>query len=347
MQAVQAIEERTVMQDKVAFEEHFVTPGLRDTIFGSIGWEQQEWQQMVKALQETDEGRLGAMDEAGIEVAVLSLAAPCIQDEFELSRAIARASEANDALAEIIASHPDRYVGLAALPLQDPVAAADELERCVTELGFRGALANGYSSVGDLEHARYYDEPGYLPFWERVCDLQVPFYLHPRNPLPTQRRYYEGRELLLGPTWAFTVETATHALRLIVSGVFDQFPSLQIILGHMGELLPFVVARTQQRLSHIPGIPLERRPEEVLRENFWLTTSGNFHTPSLLGAMMQVGADRLLFAADYPFERPAEAAAWFDTTPISEGDRRKIGRTNALGLLGLTREPAASKAASR
>jgi gamma-resorcylate decarboxylase len=343
----QVIEERTVMQDKVAFEEHFVTPALRDTIFGSIGWDPQEWQAMVEALEETDEERLGAMDEAGIEIAVLSLAAPCIQDEFELSQAIARASEANDALAEIVAAHPNRYVGLAALPLQDPVAAADELERCVTKLGFRGALANGYSSVGDLEHARYYDQPGYLAFWERVSELGVPFYLHPRNPLPTQRRYYEDRELLLGPTWAFTVETATHALRLIVSGVFDRFPSLQIILGHMGELLPFAVARTQQRLSHIPGLALDRRPEEVLQENFWLTTSGNFHTPSLLGAMMQIGADRLLFAADYPFERPAEAAAWFDSTPISEADRRKIGRSNAFDLLGLTHDAAGSTAVSR
>ena len=243
------------MQDKVAFEEHFVTPGLRDTIFGSIGWEQQEWQQMVEALQETDEGRLGAMDEAGIEVAVLSLAAPCIQDEFELSRAIARASEANDALAEIIASHPDRYVGLAALPLQDPVAAADELERCVTELGFRGALANGYSSVGDLEHApatttspaTYRSGSGSaICRFRSICIRAT----HCRPSGATTR----ARELLLGPTWAFTVETATHALRLIVSGLFDQLPSLQIILGHMGELLPFAVARTQQRLSHIPGI---------------------------------------------------------------------------------------------
>ena len=326
------------MQNKIAFEEHFVPPGLTDTIFGNIGWDQAEWHLMVESLQETDERRLGAMDEAGIDVAVLSLAAPCIQDEFDLSQAITRAADANDALAQIVAAHPERYVGLAALPLQDPTAAADELERCVKHLGFRGALANGYSSVGDLNQGRYYDEPDYLPFWERVSELGVPFYLHPRNPLPTQRRYYGGREALLGPTWAFTVETATHALRLIVSGLFDRLPSLQLVLGHMGELLPFAVARTQQRLSHISGIALERRPEQVLRENFWLTTSGNFHTPSLLGALMQVGADRLLFAADYPFERPAEAAAWFDAVPISEADRLKIGRTNALDLLGLSPE---------
>jgi 2,3-dihydroxybenzoate decarboxylase len=324
------------MRGKIAFEEHFVTPELKDTIFGSIGWDPAEWQQMADALQETGEVRLADMDAAGIDVAVLSLAAPCIQDEVDAAQATARARAANDALAAVVAAHPDRYVGLAALGLQDPVAAADELERCVTELGFRGALANGYSSVGDLGTAAYYDEPRYLPFWERVAALGVPFYLHPRNPLPTQRRIYDGAEALLGPTWAFTVETATHALRLMVSGLFDRLPDLQIVIGHMGELLPFAVARTEQRLGHVSTVALERAPQQILRENFHLTTSGNFHTPSLIGAILQVGADRLLFAADYPFERTADAAGWFDHTPISEPDRQKIGRTNAQRLLGLS-----------
>ena len=323
------------MQDKIAVEEHFVTPELKDTIFGSIGWDPREWREMADQLQEVGDGRLADMDAAGIEMAVLSLAAPCIQDEYEPEQAVARARAANDALADIVASHPDRYAGLAALPLQDPEAAAEELERCVSELGFRGALANGYSSVGDLDTAAYYDQPEYLPFWERVDALGVPFYLHPRNPLPAQRRIYEGREALLGPSWAFTAETAGHCLRLIVSGLFDRLPGLQIVIGHMGELLPFSIARTEQRLSHVPDIVLERSPQQVLAENFWLTTSGNFHTPSLIGALLQVGADRLLFAADHPFERTAEAAAWFDHAPISEADRRRIGRTNAESLFEL------------
>jgi predicted TIM-barrel fold metal-dependent hydrolase len=323
------------MRGKIAFEEHFVTPELKDTIFGSIGWDAGEWAAMAAALQDTDETRLAAMDAAGIDIAVLSLAAPCIQDEVDPPQAVARSRAANDTLAEVVAAHPDRFVALAALPLQVPLAAAEELERCVGRFGFRGALANGYSSVGDLATAAYYDEPAYLPFWERVTALGVPFYLHPRNPLPTQRRVYETREALLGPTWAFTVETATHALRLMISGLFDRLPELTIVLGHMGELLPFAVARTEQRLSHIPGNGLERLPTEVLRENFYLTTSGNFHTPSLVGAMLQVGADRLLFATDYPFERTTDAAGWFDAAPISETDRRKIGRTNAATLLGL------------
>lgn len=326
------------MRGKIAVEEHFVTPELVGTIFGSIGWKESEWQAMAAALQETDEVRLADMDAAGIEVAAVSLAAPCIQDIVDPAAASAAAAAANDALAAVVAAHPDRYVGLAALALQDPEGAAEELERCVTQLGFRGALANGYSSVGDLETAAYYDEPQYLPFWERVAGLGVPFYLHPRNPLPTQRRYYESREALLGPTWAFTVETATHSLRLMLSGLFDRFPELTVIIGHMGELLPFAVERTEQRLSHIPTVELERGPAQCLRENFFITTSGNFHTPSLLGAMLQIGADRILFAADYPFERTAEAAEWFDAVPISEGDRRKIGRDNAARLLGIDAE---------
>lgn len=323
------------MQGKIAVEEHFLPPELRDTIFGSIGWDQTEWEATVNGLLDTDDLRLGQMDAAGVEMAVVSLAAPCIQDLVDAADATARAAFANDALADVVAAHPDRYVGLAALALQDPEAAADELERCVKELGFRGALVNGYSSIGDLATAAYYDEDQYLPFWERAAALGVPFYLHPRNPLPTERRYYESREVLLGPSWAFTVETASHCLRMMVSGLFDRFPELTIVIGHMGELLPFAVERTEQRLSHIPTVDLERGPARVLRENFYLTTSGNFHTPSLLGAMLQVGADRILFAADYPFESTTEAAAWFDAAPISEGDRLKIGRTNAARLFGI------------
>jgi gamma-resorcylate decarboxylase len=323
------------MQGKIAVEEHFLPPQLKDTIFGSIGWDPAEWEAVAAALQETDDVRLADMDAAGIEIAAVSLAAPCIQEIPDTAEASEKAAAANDALAAAVAAHPDRYVGLAALALQDPEGAADELERCVNELGFRGALANGFSNVGDLETAAYYDEEQYLPFWERVAKLGVPFYLHPRNPLDTQKRYYEGREMLLGPSWAFTVETASHSLRMMVSGLFDRFPDLTVIIGHMGELLPFAVARTEQRLSHIPTVKLDRGPQEILRENFFITTSGNFHTQSLQGAIMQVGADRILFAADYPFESTAEAAEWFDSVPISEPDRLKIGRGNAERLLGI------------
>jgi gamma-resorcylate decarboxylase len=323
------------MRGKIAVEEHFVTPQLKDTIFGSIGWKEEEWTAMADALQETGAVRLADMDAAGIEIAAVSLAAPCIQDIVDPAEATAKAADANDALADAVRAHPDRYVGLAALALQDPAAAADELERCVTELDFRGALVNGYSSVGDLGTARYYDEADYLPFWERVAALGVPFYLHPRNPLPSQRRIYEGREELLGPTWAFAVETGTHALRLITGGVFDRHPEVQVILGHLGEQLPFAMARLTQRMAHNPRVNLARPPREIFRENFHITTSGNAHTPSLLGALMELGAERVMFAADYPFEEMADTTVWFDALDISAADRVKIGRTNAERLLGL------------
>lgn len=323
------------MDGKIALEEHFVTPRLLSTIFGSIGWREDEWAEMADRLQETGERRLADMDASGIEKAVLSLAAPCLQDEVDAERALESARHANDALADIVNRRPDRFAGLAALPMQDPAGAAIELERAVNDLGFKGALVNGYSSVGDLETAAYYDEPQYREFWERVAALDVPFYLHPRNPLPNQRRYYQDHPELLGPTWAFTVETATHALRLMVSGLFDRYPGLTVILGHMGELLPFALDRTAQRLSHVPAVSLERSVVDCFRENFYITTSGNFHTASLIGSILQVGADRILFAADYPFEKTADAAMWFDAAPISDADRRKIGSENARRLLRL------------
>jgi 2,3-dihydroxybenzoate decarboxylase len=205
----------------------------------------------------------------------------------------------------------------------------------VNTLGFKGALVNGYSSDGSLDRGRYYDGPEYDPLWERFTALDVPFYLHPRNPLPNQRRIYEGREQLLGPTWAFGAETAVHALRMLIGGVFDRFPELIVILGHLGELLPFAIRRLEQRLSRLPNVSLERPASQYLRENFYLTTSGNYHTPSLIGILLELGAERLMFAADYPFEELADGARWLDSVPVSEGDREKIASQNARRLLRL------------
>jgi 2,3-dihydroxybenzoate decarboxylase len=322
---------------KIAVEEHVVTAELADTIFTSIGWDEADWRRMRDMLLETGEKRLAAMDRNGIELSVLSLAAPCIQDIADCDTALAAAAAANDALAHVVTGAPHRYAALAALPMQDADAAAAELLRAVDDLGFKGALVNGFTTSADpgAGGARYYDEDAYAPLWATVERLGVPVYLHPRNPLEAERRMYRGREELLGPTWAFTVETATHALRLITSGLFDRHPTLTVVLGHMGELLPFAIERTEQRLSRVAGGPLRRRPSQVLRENFFLTTSGNFHTQSLIGSILQVGADRILFAVDYPFEESDEAASWFDAVPIGEANRRKIGRTNAVELFGL------------
>ncbi|HWI30573.1 MAG TPA: amidohydrolase family protein [Microbacterium sp.] len=316
---------------KIALEEHFVTPALEHCI-APVGWPPDAWRRVIAGLHDVDE-RLRQMDALDIERSVLSLGSDGIQGIASHERAIATAREANDALAELVASRPDRFSGFAAIPLQDPGAAADELGRAVGELGFVGALANGFSELEDGSIA-YYDQPEYAPFWARVAELGVPFYLHPRNPLPAHSRMYEGRPELLGPAWAFGVETGTHALRLITSGLFDRHPDLQIILGHLGENLPFAIARLEQRIAHREDVAFERPPRTVLRENFHLTISGNYHTASLIGILLELGADRVLFAADHPFERMEDAARWFDALPISPADRAKIAHGNATRLLG-------------
>jgi predicted TIM-barrel fold metal-dependent hydrolase len=222
--------------------------------------------------------------------------------------------------------------------MQDPELAAAELKRCVNDLGFIGALVNGFSQKDDPDSCLYYDLEQYWPFWKVVEELDVPFYLHPRNPLASQSRIYEGHPWLLGPTWAFAQETAVHALRLMCSGLFDKHPKLQIILGHMGEGIPYNLWRIDNRNSWTkapPAYPAKKLIAEYFQENFYLTTSGNFHTRTLIDAMMEIGADRILFSSDYPFEGVEEAAVWFDDATISEDDRLKIGRTNSLKLFKL------------
>jgi len=219
--------------------------------------------------------------------------------------------------------------------MQDPDAAAKELTRCIRELGFKGALVNGFSQVGDADTAVYYDLPQYRPFWAEVERLGVPFYLHPRDQLPSRRQSYEGHPWLVGSPWGFAEETALHALRLMGSGLFDAHPKLKIVLGHFGERIPYDLWRIDHRLSKVPNRPARRAIGEYFRENFYLSTSGHFSTPTLHFAMQAVGADRILFAIDYPFEDHAQGASWFDGAEISEADRRQIGRDNAVKLFDL------------
>jgi predicted TIM-barrel fold metal-dependent hydrolase len=323
-----------IVTGKIALEEHFATAALEGCILTG-NWDPDAWRALVDRLEDVDGARLERMDALGIDIAVLSLGSEGIQGIADTAGAIATAREANDALAEIVVRHPDRFAGFAALPMQDPHAATTELERAVHELGFVGALVNGYSNTAAAGEGTYYDGPDYLPFWETVAALDVPVYLHPRDPLPGSRAMFGGRPELLGPTWAFAVETGTHALRLVTSGLFDKVPGLTVILGHLGEFLPFAIARLEQRIAHYP-VDLERSPTEVLQQNFYITTSGNCHTPSLIGALLQLGADRVMFATDYPFEDMSDGATWFDMLPISESDRLKIGRRNAERLLRLS-----------
>lgn len=320
--------------NKIALEEHFALPetlGDSERYFTPDGW-----RKMHSALTDIHQRRLAEMDQNGIETMILSLNSPAIQAVWDRQRAVEVARMANDFLAEQVARNPLRFQGFAALPMQDPEAAARELERCVAQLKLKGALVNGFSQVDVEDSAVYYDAPQYEAFWATAEQLSAPFYLHPRDPLFSRRQHYEGHPWLMGPVWAFAVETSLHALRLMACGLFDRHPRLTIILGHLGEAIPFNVWRADHRLKKDRrGMPAGRTMSEYLRENFYLTTSGNFRTQTLIDTMLEVGSDRILFSADYPFEDVRDAADWFDHAPISETDRLKIGRANALKLFHL------------
>ena len=324
------------MKGKIGLEEHFA---IEDTIMDSAGFFPDDiWVELRGRLIDLHDQRLKLMDRHGMQMMVLSLNAPAVQAIFDAKRANEIARKANDYLAEQVRKRPDRFQALAALPMQDPDLAARELERCVKELGMVGALVNGFSQIGDAKTIAYLDEKQYWPFWSVVDKLDVPFYLHPRNPLPEHSRIYEGARWLMGPVWAFGQETAVHALRLMGSGLFDQHPRLQIIIGHMGEGLPFSMWRVDNCNAWVPNrnkYPAKKKIAEYFQNNFHITVSGNFTTPALLNTMMVVGADRILFSTDWPFENIDHAAIWFDDATISEEDRLKIGRTNALKLFKL------------
>ncbi len=324
------------MNGKIGLEEHFAIP---DTLQDSAGFVPGDyWKELSGRLLDIQDRRLREMDANGMEMMILSLNAPAVQAIPDRARAIEIAKRANDYLAEEVAKRPDRFQAFAALPLQDPDAATRELERCMTELKFKGALVNGFSQVDTPDNCVYYDAPQYAGFWATAEKLDAPFYLHPRNPIASWSQIYQGHPWLMGPTWAFGQETAVHALRLMASGLFDTHPDLKIIIGHMGEGLPFSMWRVDNRNAWVQlpkGHPAKKPLAEYFQRNFWITTSGNFRTQALLNTMQEVGADRILFSTDWPFENVDHAAHWFDEASISEADRLKIGRTNAIDLFKL------------
>jgi 2,3-dihydroxybenzoate decarboxylase len=324
------------MKGKIGLEEHFA---IEDTVLDSKGFFPDDiWREVRERVLDLHGRRIKLMDEFGIEMMILSLNAPAVQAIHDVKRANDVARKANDYLAENVRKRPDRFQALAALPMQDPELAAKELQRCVKDLDMVGALVNGFSQIGDADTIAYLDEKQYWPFWELVAELDVPFYLHPRNPLPQHARIYKDHPWLLGPTWAFGQETAVHALRLMGSGLFDQYPRLQIILGHMGENLPFGMWRVDNCNAWIPNrhnYPAKKKIGHYFQNNFHITVSGNFHTPALLNAMTVIGSDRIMFSTDWPFENIDHAAVWFDALDISENDKLKMGRTNALRLFKL------------
>jgi 2,3-dihydroxybenzoate decarboxylase len=316
------------MTQKIALEEHFLSPGFEDywkTTAGEITPD--IFRQAVARLAEFGDLRLGQMDRDGIARAVLSIAGPGVQIEGDTAIAVRRARESNDFLAREIAKRPDRYAGFAHLPMQDAKAAADELERAMRDLRFVGAMINGHTN------GQYLDHPSLYPFWERAEALGAVIYLHPADP-PAAMPALEGAYGLKRATWEWGVETGSHALRLVFSGHFDRFPRATLMLGHLGEMMPYLLWRFDSRAAFY-GVKLARRPSDYIRQNIVMTISGMYSAEPFDCAVGAVGHQRIMFATDYPFEPPGEASEFIDHVPLADDVRADICFNNAARLLGL------------
>jgi predicted TIM-barrel fold metal-dependent hydrolase len=286
---------------------------------------------ILSQLLDVGAGRVADMDAAGIDMQVLSLAV-CGLEDLESAAATALAGGTNDHLAAAVRARPTRFAAFAALALQEPEKAAGELERCVRKLGFKGALVNGTTNGMFLDHPRF------TPVLEAAQSLDVPIYLHPGlPPVPVRNAYYKGLpdhmgDFLSTAGWGWHVETGMHSLRLIVAGVFDRLPKLRIIIGHMGENLPFSIARADSVFS-LRASSLKGKVIDYFHEHFYVTTSGYFTLPPFLCALQVAGADRLLFSIDYPFSPNVVGQQFLNSLPINATDTAKISYGNAKRLL--------------
>jgi hypothetical protein len=320
----------------ITLEEHFVSPAF---LAGpGKGMEEQAknpahpMARLFEQLSDLDGQRIAAMDAAGIDLQVLSLNSPGVE-QLEPAEAVAVACETNDFLGEAVNRHPSRFAGFATLPTAAPDKAAGELERTVRSYGFRGAAVNGHVQ------GRYLDDKFFWPILECAEALKVPIYLHPTlPPQPVIDTLYKGFDpfvtsMLAGAGWGWHIETAIHVIRLILGGAFDRFPKPQIVIGHMGETLPFMVQRLDRTLPPA-RTKLERSVSAYLRENVHYTFSGFNFTPLFLTLLLQVGVDRIMFSTDHPYGSMAEGRAFLDQLPVCDIDRERIAHGNAEHLLG-------------
>jgi predicted TIM-barrel fold metal-dependent hydrolase len=324
------------MKNKIAFEEHFaIEETLEQT--RSFAGDSGVWDDFTREILDLGNERLDHMDKTGIEFALLSLNAPGVQRILNAGEALNVAQKANERMAEAVAKHPGRYAALAALPMHNADAASRELTRCVKELGFKGCMVNGFQQVDTAENEKYYDLPEYRSFWATVSELDVPFYLHPRMQIPSRAPIYDGHPWLMSSPWGFAVETSIHSLRLCGSGLFDDYPKLRICIGHLGENIPFGLWRIDARMKFSRRAYRGKRPlGDYFRQHFHITTSGNFNDPAFRCTLETIDNDKIYFSADYPFERMEDAADWYDATKvISDEQKKKIGRTNAIKLFKL------------
>lgn len=281
-------------------------------------------------LYDIGEKRLAAMDAAGIDMQVLSLTQPACET-FDADVAIPMAREANDLMHEAIKTHPTRFSAFAAVPTPDPEAAVNELERAITKLGFKGAMINGHTRGSFLDDRKYWG------LFECAQSHDLPIYLHPATPhTGLMQAYFQGYEDIARAAWGFAIDASIHFLRILFSGAFDEFPRLKIILGHMGEGLPFGMHRLGDHTGYVAKRRgLKRHPLDYMRENLVITTAGACSAPALICSMLELGADNILFSVDWPYESNKVGAAFLKSLPISEQDREKIAHGNAERLLRL------------
>ncbi|MGB6952676.1 MAG: amidohydrolase family protein [Candidatus Cybelea sp.] len=318
---------------KIALEEAFTAPGLEKYLERTfeLVTDPKPRAALQGLLEDLGDRRIAAMDEAGIDLFVLSQTSPGVQVESDAATAVRLARGANDYLHSQIARHPKRYRGFAHLAMQDVDAAAAELERCVGELGFLGALINGNTN------GVYLDDERYFPFWERVVALGVPVYIHPADPFVAPQ-VLDGYPEMQGAVWGWSTDNSSHFLRMLFSGIFDRYPGLTIVLGHMGETLPYFAWRidgryalTEQGQQH----KLAKKPSDYFRSNLIVTTTGVCQDSALICALAELGDDRVLFSVDYPYEEAREASDWIDRAPIGRQQREKICYRNAQRVLRL------------
>jgi predicted TIM-barrel fold metal-dependent hydrolase len=327
----------------VALEEHYTVPhivaGIAPDVVARRGFPTDPnfaWAQSIKRneLSELGATRLADMDASGISVQVLSVAGPGA-DLVPGQAGIDMARAYNDALAEACARHPTRYRGFAHLPMLAPNAAADELERTTRKLGFHGVLVNGATD------GRFLDDPIFEPILARAEALDLPIYLHPGIPAADVRSAYYDRLpgnlsfALALSAWGWHYDTAIHTLRLVLSGTLDRFPRLKIVIGHMGEALPFMLDRIDETTAAAAKTHLRRSVRQTILDQVWITTSGFFTLVPFMATLMTFGVDRIMFSVDYPFASNARARAFLDALPVSPADRAKIAHGNADALLRL------------
>jgi len=324
-----------IMMRTITLEEHYASQAFLEGPGRDLKGQAESfgYTRVLEQLCDLEEGRIADMDAAGIDVQVLSLTSPGVE-QLDANEAVALARDENDRLADAVRRHPSRFAGFAALPTPAPDTADDELERMVREHGFEGAMINGHT------RGRYLDDEFFWPILERAEALEVPIYLHPTPPPQAViEASYTGNYApevaggLATGAWGWHIETATHVIRLILSGAFDRYPRLQLVIGHMGEGLPFMMPRLEVALSHVTK--LDRPIGAYFLENLNYTFSGFNWTPTFLSLLLQVGVDRIMFSADYPYGSMEQARTFLDQLPVSPADKGGIAHGNAERLLRL------------